>query len=108
MRKKELCMRMLTGLFLFVFCFMPINSFACQFDTDCEVGSRCEKSPGSLYGICAGGLSPGNSNDRVPVEDPLDLDRTYGNTCSFDTDCGVSNKCYKEPGNITGVCVKGR
>ena len=65
-------------------------------------------SKGNIYGICAGGMNPGNNNDRVPVRDPLDLDRTYGNTCSFDTDCGVSNKCYKERGQIKGVCVKGR
>lgn len=81
---------------------------ACSFDTDCEVGSKCVKSDGALYGICAGGLFPGNDNDDEPVENPLDLDGTYGNTCSFDVDCGVSNKCYKESGSIYGVCVKGR
>lgn len=108
LHKRGKPMNFLKYFLLFIFCFVPINGFACQFDTDCEVGSRCVKSSGNIYGICTGGLYPGNSNDRVPVEDPLDLDRSYGNTCSFDTDCGVSNKCYKEPGNITGVCVKGR
>src|SRR5215469_13544283 len=49
-----------------------VPGLACSFDTDCEVGSRCLKSPGSIYGICAGGLFPGNSNDRQPVYSPLD------------------------------------
>jgi len=42
----------------------------------------------------------------TPVEAPLDLDGTYGNTCSFDLDCGISNNCFKD-GGIYGVCVKG-
>lgn len=86
---------------------MASAAWGCQFDTDCAVGSRCVKDQGSLYGICAGGLNPGNSNDSVPVEAPTDVDGTYGNTCSFDTDCGVNNKCYIAPGSITGVCVSG-
>lgn len=80
--------------------------FACSFDTDCEVGSKCLKSTGSIYGVCAGGMSPGNSNDRQPVEAPLDINHTYGNTCSFDTDCGPGSKCMKSNGNIYGVCMK--
>ena len=91
-----------------IFTLVSYQAIACSFDTDCGVGSKCVKPRGNIYGICAGGMNPGNSNDRVPVKDPLDLDRTYGNTCSFDTDCGVSNKCYKERGQIKGVCVKGR
>jgi hypothetical protein len=84
------------------------EAMACSFDVDCEVGSRCLKSSGSIYGVCAGGLWPGNSNDQEPVYDPLDLDETVGNTCSFDIDCGVSNKCMKSSGSIDGVCVHSR
>jgi hypothetical protein len=89
-------------------CVASSSSFACSFDTDCQVGSRCLKTSGQIYGICAGGLFPGNQNDRQPVHVPLDLDRSYGNTCSFDIDCGVSNRCLKSSGSITGVCVSGR
>lgn len=82
------------------------QSLACSFDTDCEVGSKCVKASGSIYGVCKGGLFPGNKNDDEPVYAPLDLDKTYGNTCSFDTDCGVSNVCVKSAGSIYGVCMK--
>ena len=88
---------------LFLILFIS-SGFACSFDTDCQG----VKASGQIYGICAGGLSPGNRNDNQPVYAPLDLDRSYGNTCSFDLDCGISNKCFKSSGSITGVCVSGR
>lgn len=83
-------------------------AFACSFDTDCEVGSKCVKKSGSIYGVCAGGMYPGNSNDREPVYAPLDLNNTYGDTCSFNTDCGPGSQCVKESGRIYGVCMKRR
>jgi len=91
----------------FIYLLFTCVIFSCEFNTDCDVGSQCVKSPGSLYGICAGGLNPGNNYDEVPVKGAYDLDGTYGNTCSFDIDCGINNKCYKENGDINGVCVKG-
>jgi len=83
-------------------------SFACSFDTDCNVGSKCIKKPGQIYGFCAGGMNPGNDGDSVPVRDPLDLNKTAGNTCSFDLDCGPGSKCLKQSGYLNGVCVRGR
>ena len=80
--------------------------FACEFDTDCQPGSKCVKQDGSIYGVCAGGISPGNNNDQQPVQAPLDPNGTYGNTCSFDTDCGPGSVCYKPNGNISGTCMK--
>lgn len=87
--------------------FLPATIFACSFDTDCYPGSKCAKASGSIYGVCLGGISPGNSNDREPVKAPLDLNGTYGNTCSFNTDCGPGSVCVKR-GGIDGVCMRGR
>jgi hypothetical protein len=87
---------------------IPALSLACSFDTDCSVGSTCVKAQGQIHGICAGGMNPGNSNDRRPVFDPFDMNRTFGNTCSFDTNCGPGSQCVKESGHIRGVCVKKR
>lgn len=105
---------------------MLLGSYAvaCQFNTDCNVGSTCLKQGNSLYGACVGGLNPGNSNDRKPSYNPLDLNRgslqnpntgdarrrmdsngTYGDTCSFSTQCGVGSQCVKSVGSITGTCM---
>lgn len=88
--------------------FASLSSLACQFNTDCSPGSRCVKASGSLYGICAGGLFPGNSNDRAPAKFIPDPAGTIGNTCSFNVDCGPGNACMKSGGSIHGVCVRGR
>lgn len=84
--------------------FLTGQAAACSFDTDCQPGSKCIKSRGQLYGICAGGMSPGNRNDRQPVYAPLDPNRSYGNTCQWDTDCGPGSRCMKS--GIYGVCVR--
>lgn len=81
---------------------------ACSFDTDCEIGSKCLKSSGSLYGVCVGGQWPGNRWDREPVYDPLDPNRTYGKTCQFNTDCGPGSVCAKTSGALNGVCLRAR
>jgi len=49
------------------------HAVACSFNTDCQPGSTCQKSSGSIYGFCVGGISPGNKNDRVPVYAPTEL-----------------------------------
>lgn len=83
------------------------DGLACQFNTDCQPGSKCIKASGSIYGTCIGGISPGNSNDRTPVYSPTDINGTYGNTCQFNTDCGPGSVCAKS-GGIYGTCMKRR
>jgi hypothetical protein len=80
-------------------------AMACSYSTDCSPGSKCVKSGGNVLGICSGGLLPGNRNDRQPYKDPFDPNRTVGNTCSFNIDCGSGNHCAMGSG-IYGVCVR--
>ena len=92
-------------LLLYLLAFFSAEAFACAFNLDCELGSKCIKPQGSLFGICVGGMFPGNSFDSEPVINPLDLNQTYGNTCSFNLDCGLNMVCAKQSGNILGVCL---
>ena len=98
---------MLKSFVTLTFSLLSVIANACTFDTDCHPGSQCVKAPGQIYGACVGGIAPGNKNDRQPVYSPLDVNKTYGNTCTFDTDCGPGSTCIKR-GGIEGTCMKAR
>ncbi len=51
----------MSRIFLIVFLFPPAIAFACEFVNDCSPGSKCIKENGQLYGVCIGGISPGNT-----------------------------------------------
>ena len=96
-----------TALIALALLLIPGAAMPCSFDTDCEIGSKCIKDNWQLYGYCANGMYPGNDYDRQPVRDPLDITGKRANTCSFDTDCGIGNICYKNPKHsLQGVCVE--
>ena len=78
------------------------SALGCQFNTDCNPGSVCLKR-GGLYGVCAGGLNPGNSNDNVPTYNPIRPMNRDGATCQFSYQCGPGGVCLKGSG-IYGVC----
>jgi hypothetical protein len=80
-------------------------SWSCEFDTDCSPGNQCLKSSGEIYGICTGGIDPGNNHDAQPVYSSTDLNNTTGNTCTFDIDCGPGSICLKGNSSIEGACV---
>jgi len=79
--------------------------FSCQFDTDCNPGSKCLKDGYSIYGSCVGGTNPGNTYDEKPVKYYNDVSGKKGNTCQFDVDCGAGGNCVKDGYSIYGTCM---
>jgi hypothetical protein len=100
-------MRMLFASLLCIMpiCVMPSAALACMVTSDCAAGSRCAKPDGGIYGVCRGGSSPGNANDRRPIQGVIDPNGTYGNTCRFDVDCGMGSKCMRRRSGVLGTCV---
>jgi hypothetical protein len=82
-----------------------MQALACSFDTDCSPGSKCLRPSGEVVGLCEGGLLPGNRHDKIPYHDPFDPNRTAGNTCSFNIECGPGSHCQMGLGTY-GVCVR--
>jgi len=87
-------------LLVSVLMLLSFETMACQFNTDCEVGSKCIKN-GGLYGYCMGGRNPGNSYDSKPA---TDIRGGGGFTCRYRTDCDIGYDCVKS--GLKGVCLK--
>lgn len=80
------------------------NLFACQFSSDCEIGSKCIKSGYNMNGVCIGGMNPGNRGDSQPVYNAYNASDLVGKQCSYDMECGFGRRCIKEGYNLYGVC----
>lgn len=74
---------------------------ACSSTLDCDLGSKCIKPSGSMYGYCMGGMNPGNSYDAEPA---TDFGGGGGWTCSSNFDCELGYQCAKS--GMQGVCIK--
>lgn len=90
-------------LFLFGF-FISGEVLACQFNYDCNYGSKCVKEFGQRYGVCMGGNLPGNQNDQRPVYNPYNASDRVGDQCVWDSQCGPRGNCVKSVGRNWGVC----
>ena len=93
------------GLAALALMLLSAAAMACAFDTDCSPGSKCVKPKGFVTGMCTGGQFPGNQHDQKPFHDPFDPNRTAGNTCSFNIQCGPKSHCQMGLGTY-GVCVR--
>lgn len=76
-------------------------AYACSSNFDCDLGSKCIKPSGSMYGYCMGGMNPGNSYDDEPA---TDFGGGGGWTCSSNFDCELGYQCAKS--GMQGVCIK--
>lgn len=89
---------------------LPVPTLACSFDTECNPGSKCLKRSGQLEGVCAGGMFPGRptqNDQQARNRDPYQWNnRTEGQQCSFNTECGAGSMCLKEAGRLYGVCIR--
>lgn len=82
-------------------------AFPCSFDTDCDVGAKCVKSGYGIYGVCVGG---GNYGRGAPRDRGRDYEydsygSKRGNSCSFNTECGVGGTCLKAGSSLYGTCT---
>lgn len=85
--------------------FIGRTASACRYNTDCAIGSVCLRSTNwDEHGVCTGGNKPGNSWDRTPVYNQNNSRDRIGQTCRYDTDCGLYRSCVKGAYEMRGVC----
>jgi hypothetical protein len=82
-------------------------AFACQFDSDCNVGWQCLKQLGQTEGTCTSNRAGGHADDAGLSRDPTDPARSAQHSCDVDLDCGAMGKCLRAQGRASGVCSSG-
>lgn len=92
--------------FSLLFCLMASSAvLACDFDIDCQPGSKCLKQSAVDDGVCVGGLNPGNKNDdarrRSNRPEPKDA---QGKQCFSNVDCPLGQQCLRERYSVNGAC----
>jgi hypothetical protein len=92
-------------LVLIIGLFLGPKALACNFDIDCDIGSKCVKTGYDLKGVCVGNrYTPDPPKDRDPYKPKWNLDKK-GQSCSYDIQCGFSGKCLRTGGSLYGVCT---
>ena len=89
--------------FAILFSLLASPVWACMFSTDCYPGSVCVRGDAELYGVCTGGIRPGNAYDERPNPRRYGIEKPKGNTCRFNSDCGPGFQCVGQ--GVYGICV---
>lgn len=77
----------------------------CWSDFGCGVGERCVKAPYRSQGYCAQEVNEYGTPTYAPPSTDSVMPGAEGQ-CYFDTDCPVGFHCAKEPGALSGACLK--
>ena len=78
--------------------------WACNLDTDCDIGNKCIRQPAEQYGVCAGGLDVGNDRNRGPEKPRIDVDGAEPKSCSSNQECGTWRAVYSTGSARASTC----
>ena len=85
-------------------------TLACNTDYECGYGNKCVKASGTsgFQGSC---VTPTNEYGQRDYNASYDnWGSSYGpkevSSCQFNTDCSIGYRCFKEAGQIYGLCSK--
>ncbi len=72
---------------------------ACYSDFDCRYGSECTIPAGSFSakGVC---IAKDQNDLSIPRESKHKI-----KGCQHDLQCGIGGKCFKQVGDIEGICL---
>lgn len=102
-KQKEYKMK---NLILTICLILPKPVIACWYDIDCDIGFTCVKDSGYEEGVCVGKKyrnTPPNDSS-YPKEPKGYWNKNKGNSCSYDAQCDVGEKCLKSDFSLYGVC----